>query len=363
LKTLPLESFPGAVGWPVPYFRKWVHEPERCGFWLRASALEHYGRVKAASLGISGWYDIFPGALFDNLNGMRKQGGFHRAIMGPWAHGVNQTRVGELDFGESAKIGLEDLQFGMLDHFLKGQQRPQLPVVRIFVMGRNVWRDEEAWPLARAVPTRFYLHSEGRAGNDGGSLNRKMPSEEPVDRFTYDPADPVPTRGGGNLVPLFGIGPMDQTEIEKRPDVLIYSSEPLPEDLEVTGEITAVLYAATSARDTDFTAKLVDVWPDGKAYNLCDGIVRARFRHGARDPSPVQPGETYCYEIDVGITSNVFLKGHRIRLEVSSSNFPRYARNLNTGGSPAQEKEPVRAEQTIYHDETHPSHLVLPVIP
>jgi len=240
------------------------------------------------------------------------------------------------------------------------------------VMGVNRWRDEPAWPLARARSTPFYLSSDGEANTltGDGVLQPKperanTPSQFLSDQFAYDPRNPVPTNGGAVCCDpkIFPWGPMDQRPVEKRKDVLVYSSAPLKQDLEVTGPIRVVLYASTSARDTDFTAKLVDVFPNGEARNLTDGILRIRYRQGLDKPELAQPGEVYPLTIDAGVTSNVFLAGHSIRLEISSSNFPRFDRNPNTGRSFADETTLKKAQQVVYHSRQYPSHILLPVIP
>ncbi len=230
-------------------------------------------------------------------------------------------------------------------------------------MGTNEWRDEYEWPLARTRYTPFYLHSEGSANTleGDGVLGRETPREERPDTYTYDPADPVPTRGGNTLI--IPVGAYDQREVEARPDVLVYTSAALEEPLEVTGPLELVLYAASSAVDTDFTAKLVDVRPDGYAQNLADGILRARYRESGRFPKLLTPDEPTEFRIDLWATSHVFQAGHRIRLEVSSSNFPRFDRNLNTGEDQATGVRHVPATQTVFHDGRYPSHLLLPVIP
>jgi hypothetical protein len=234
-------------------------------------------------------------------------------------------------------------------------------------MGKNEWRDEPAWPLARATQTNYYLHSDGEANSASGdgSLSTATPEKEGTDTFVYDPANPVPTVGGplccdsDHLAP----GPRDQKDVEARSDVLVYSTPPLDQDLEVTGPVTLDLFAKSSAVDTDFTGKLVDVWPNGFAQNLTEGILRARFRASTvGEPKLITPGKVYEYKIDLWSTSNVFLKGHRIRLEVSSSNFPRFDRNLNTGKSAADDQTSVKATNIIYHDRKYPSALVLPIV-
>jgi putative CocE/NonD family hydrolase len=233
-------------------------------------------------------------------------------------------------------------------------------------MGEDKWRDEMSWPLERAKETRYYLHSNGKANSatGGGSLTTATGSKESADSYVYDPADPVPTVGGPlccDPAHLPG-GPRDQKEVESRQDVLVYSTPPLDEDTEVTGPITLDLFAKSSAVDTDFTGKLVDVGPDGFAQNLTEGILRTRYRESTSEATPIVPGKVYEYKVDLWSTSNVFLKGHRIRVEVSSSNFPRFDRNLNTGKSAAESSELVKATNTILHDSQHPSALVLPVV-
>jgi putative CocE/NonD family hydrolase len=234
-------------------------------------------------------------------------------------------------------------------------------------MGVNEWRNEESWPLKRAKETRYLLESGGKANSASGDgvLTTASAHSEPSDSYIYDPANPVPTVGGplccdGTHLPA---GPRDQKEVEARQDVLVYSTPPLEENIEVTGPVSLDLFAKSSAVDTDFTAKLVDVAPDGVAHNLTEGILRARFRESTTgEPRPITPGEVYEYKIDLWSTSNVFLKGHRIRLEVSSSNFPRFDRNLNTGKDDATDAEIVKATNTVLHDAAHPSALILPVV-
>ena len=235
--------------------------------------------------------------------------------------------------------------------------------MKIFVMGENVWRDENEWPLARTRYTPYYFHSQGGANSAAGdgTLSQAVPGEETADTYVYDPADPVPTRGGNTLI--IPIGVQDQRNVETRQDVLVYTGEPLSEPLEVTGPIVVSLFAATNAPDTDFTAKLVDVRPDGYARNLADGIVRGRYRASRTFPTPLQPGVVTEFPIDLWATSHVFLPRHRIRVEISSSNFPRFDRNLNTGEDQATGSQFQPASQTIFHDSRYPSHILLPVIP
>jgi putative CocE/NonD family hydrolase len=261
----------------------------------------------------------------------------------------------------------EHLRF--FDYWLKGIDDgwSEEPPVKLYVMGDDTWRYENEWPLARTQYVEYFLHSGGNANSSegDGTLSTDHPGTERADHYLYDPFHPVPTNGGqlccypSKLAP----GAFDQREIEARSDVLVFVTEPLEQDVEVTGPITLKLWAETTAVDTDFTGKLVDVFPDGHVRNLTDGIIRARYRNGTAKPERLTPGEIAEYTIDLWSTSNLFKAGHRIGLEVTSSNFPRFDRNLNTGGDLGQESEMLPALQTIYHDQEHPSHLILPIIP
>ncbi|MGH2388398.1 MAG: CocE/NonD family hydrolase, partial [Chloroflexota bacterium] len=280
-------------------------------------------------------------------------------------------QVGAVDFGAEAQNSIDDLQVRWFKQTLKGEDTGLLdePPVCLFVMGENRWRDEDDWPLARAVETPFHLHGNGRANSvsGDGTLAIAAPGEEYPDIFVYDPAAPVPSLGGHSCCfpQIAPMGPADQRSVEARNDVLVYSGEVLAGDLEVTGPIRLILWAASTAVDTDFTAKLVDVFPDGTAINLCDGLIRARFRDSLRQPEPIVPDRVYEYTIRVGSTSNLFQAGHRIRLEISSSNFPQCDRNLNTGEDVGvgNLSGRITATQTIFHDAAHPSRLLLPIVP
>jgi putative CocE/NonD family hydrolase len=316
---------------------------------------------------VGGWYDNFVESDLEAYAAIHRTSGVHRLMVGPWPHDMRMKFSGA-DYGPESTVPLRGLQLQWFDQWLKGRDTPLLskPPVRIFVMGANRWREEREWPLARARVVPFYIESKGHANTlrGDGVLGPKPARKDRPDEYVYDPRNPVPTRGGAVCCNprVFPWGPMDQRGVEARPDVLVYTSKPLKRDLEVTGPIRLVLYASTSARDTDFTAKLVDVFPDGHARNLTDGILRLRYREGLDRSVPAKPGEIYRLTIDAGATSNVFLKGHRIRLEVSSSNFPRFDRNPNTGGRVADETQLRRAMQQVYHDSEHASCLLLPVV-
>ena len=375
----PLRDFPHLQGGLADYFYDWLAHPGFDDYWQKLCIEEQHNNVTVPALNIGGWYDIFLGGTIRNFLGMRKNGATENArngqrlIIGPWQHSSRGgSMAGSHYFGLAADamaLGLDEIHLRWFDHWLNGGAAGPTddPPVRIFVMGDNVWRDEADWPLARARTIPYYLHSGGHANTlrGDGELSPDAPGDEPPDVFLYNPADPAPTRGGQLCCnPYFAAsGAFDQQEIESRPDVLVYTTPPLAVDTEVTGPITVTLWAATSAADTDFTAKLVDVCADGCARNLTDGIIRARYRDSMSQPSLPEPGRAHRYTIDLWATSNVFHAGHRIRLEISSSNFPRFDRNPNTGGEIAAETALKPALQTILHDAAHPSHISLPIVP
>ncbi len=368
--SLPLSQFGPLRRHPVlSRFFEQVARPLDREFLDPVTITGKHDRVQAPSLNVGGWYDIFLADTITNFREMSKLGRPTKLLIGPWTHLDSRMPVGELNFGYASQSGFINLQSDMdrlqlrwFDHWLKGIDTGMLaePPIKIFVMGANVWRDEQEWPLARAVPTPYYLHADAALRPD------VPPASSAPDRFVYDPSDPVPTHGGALLMsPEFATGPRDQRAIEARADVLTYTSDVLERDLEVTGPITVSLWACSSAPDTDFVARLVDVYPDGRAYNLTDGILRARYRRGYSSEALLQPGVPERFDIDLWATSNVFRAGHRVRLQVTSSNFPRWDRNPNTGhpfGSDGPD-DLCTAEQTILHDAEHPSHVLLPVVP
>jgi uncharacterized protein len=369
---------PGGFDGPrslAPYFVDWLAHPNYDDYWKRWSIEDHDAQVTVPAYHVGAWYDIFLGGTLRNYLGLSASAGTDAARRGQrllvviGGHAGGGRKIGEVDFGPSAEMDTDEVMLRWYDHLLKGvangveQEKP----VKIFVMGKNVWREEDGWPPARAVASRYYLHSSGKANGlaGDGALDTTAPRSETADRFTYDPADPVPTRGGnlccdaGHLAP----GPRDQRPDEARSDVLVFSTPAFSRDFEVTGPVSAELYASSSAVDTDFTAKLVDVWPNGFVQNLTDGIVRARYRDSQEKPELMNPGQTYKFTIDLWATSNVFLAGHKLRLEISSSNFPRFDRNLNTGENQDGATRWVKATNAVYHDGEHPSALVLSVVP
>jgi putative CocE/NonD family hydrolase len=373
---LPLKVWGERLKPGAAYLADYFNHSTFDAYWAEHDLRTKFGEVEVPMLHVGSWHDVFQYDTLTMYSGLRAGARTEaarrcqRLLMGPWAHLLpysvpTSKGTGDIDFGPEALIALHDLQLRWFDHYLKGIDNgidAEAPV-RLFVMGENRWRDEHEWPLARTRYTDMYIHSGGGANSlDGdGSLEFEAPGDEPADRYLYDPNNPVPTRGGTTLGIRAGV--FDQTEIERRPDVLVYTSEVLQADLEVTGPVSLRLFAASSAPDTDFTAKLVDVRPDHYAANVCGGIVRARFRESLSAPSPITPEKVYEYSIDLWSTSHLFRAGHRLRLEVSSSNFPHFDRNPNTGHPFGADTEVRSAQQTIFHDQRYTSRLILPVIP
>jgi putative CocE/NonD family hydrolase len=376
----PLLSYP-TVQLPappdlVPYFRDWIAHERDDDYWRPWKISDHYGAMTVKALHAGGWHDIFLKGSIQNYIGMRRSASTpvardgQRLLVGPWAHASTspEGKIGDVVFGPEAVIDMTATTKAWFDHSLKGvpnEYATRAPV-RIFVMGENAWRDEADFPLARTRYDRYFLDCDRVAAGatPGRLLQTRPPRQRAPQAYEYDPENPAPTLGGrlccSDKIPP---GPADQRSIESRPDVLVFSTPPLERPVEVTGYVTLELYAATSATDTDFTATLADVDPSGYARFLTDGIVRARYRSSTRDAEPVVPGQVYKFTIDLWATSNLFKAGHRIRLYVSSSNFPRFDRNPNTGESIVTASRWVKARQTIYHDRERPSALILPVIP
>lgn len=382
LPYLKLNERRGAMD--APWFEKWIRgNTSSDAYWqgIAYQTPEAYERVRVPSLAITGWFDgDFPGAPMNYLamqqHGATAESRRPRLVIGPWQHIINTSRkLGAFDYGAEAIIDWDGYVCRWFDHWLKGQQNGVMSdaPVHVFVMGHNRWRAEQDWPLPQTQWTKYYLHSGGQANSIGGDgvLSTAPPSgaESKSDTYTYDPARP--TRSpftGGHLED----GAADTRKSSSGADVLVYTTPPLKEEVEVVGPITAKLFAATSARDTDWMVRLIDVQPDGFSAMLCEGLMRARHRdpqrQGAFNParlSQLEPNQTYEYTIDFWrATGNVFAPGHRIRVEISSSFFPYYLRNLNTGADNiGLETSSVVAEQTILHNAQNPSHIVLPVIP
>ena len=375
---LPLLKYPlvdlGTAEGLAPYFTDWLAHPNYDDYWKQWSIEEHFAKVTVPIYHVAAWYDIFQGGSLRNYLGIKAQGGSEAARNGQrllviiGGHAGGGRKIGEVDFGPEAEFDTDAIMLRWYDSLLKGidngtaGEKP----VKIFVMGANQWREEAEWPLARAHATRYFLHSAGKANSlsGDGTLTTTGPQAEPADHFVYDPSEPVPTIGGPLCCDATHLppGPRDQRPAEARDDVLVFTTPALKEDFEVTGPVSLELFASSSAVDTDFTGKLVDVWPNGFAQNLTEGILRARYRSSQEKPEFLDPGETYKLTLDLWSTSNIFKAGHKLRLEVSSSNFPRFDRNLNTGEPQANSTRMVKAANTIYHDREHPSALIVPVI-
>ncbi|MCC7499755.1 MAG: CocE/NonD family hydrolase [Bryobacterales bacterium] len=367
VRTVPLSDYPMFAVPPAralaPYYFDWLEHETDDQYWKRWSLKGHYAGLAIKSLSAGGWHDIFLKGTIDNYTGMRSESdarGSQRLIVGPWGHAgtSKEGKIGDVTFGPDAVLDMTRTTTDWFDFALKGMRNHFAtdPPIRIFVMGTNQWRNEAEFPLPGTQTTAFYLSKDG--------LSRTRPGDEPPQSYEYDPRNPVPTIGGRLCCARgFDAGPADQSPNEKRADVLVFSTPPLERDLEATGWVKVKLYAATSAPDTDFTAMLTDVDPSGYSRLLTDGIVRARYRNSTEKAAAIIPGKVYAYDIDLWATGNVFKTGHRIRLAISSSNFPRFNRSFNTGEPIANATRMVKARQTVYHDPAHPSALLLPVIP
>jgi len=380
VRQLPLENYPVLKPTPptalAPYFRDWIEHERNDSYWQRWRVSDHYHEMNVQGLHAAGWHDLFLKGSIRNYTGLRADGPTPEArsgqqlLIGPWGHTPTspEGKIGDVIFGRNAVLDLTGTALKWFDHTLKGikNEYASSSPVRLFIMGENVWRDEQEFPLARTRYTKYYLHSsQGANGSTGdGTLSGTPPHAERADQYDYDPGNPVPTIGGrlccGDGLPP---GPFDQRPNESRADVLVFSTPRLQADLEVTGFITVELYAATSVVDTDFTALLADVDANGYARFLTDGIVRARYRDLTTEAGELVPGKIYKYTIDLWATGNVFKAGHRVRLYISSSNFPRFNRNPNTGERLVGSSRFLTAHQTIYHDGKNNSALILPVVP
>jgi predicted acyl esterase len=360
-----------ATGSILPAWRTALAHPSYDVYWRALSIREKLKQVSIPVLSFGGWFDAYAPS---DLDAFSRLAAHHQTVetwIGPWSHNP-ATKFPDVNFGPDAELPIRNRQAEWFDYWAKGispedEIQRGSAILHIFVMGSNVWREEHEWPLARMRLTPLYLNSHGHANSlsGDGALQWWPVRKSPSDEFTYDPRNPVPTRGGSICCDpiLLPPGPLDQSAIERRPDVLVYTSPLLSSDLEVTGPIRVVLYASTTANDTDLTAKLIDVQPSGRALLVTDGIQRLRYRLSLTDPVFVKRNEAYQISIDAGVTSYVFAAGHRIRLEVSSSNFPRFDRNMNSSRPNAYETKFNKSRQTIMHAKGYPSEILLPVIP
>ena len=371
---VPLLTLDQHLGFDIEYWRDFLLHDSYDDFWRALSIRDKYGLIDVPALNIGGWHSPWElqGTL-SNYIGMRNSAKSaevrdrQELVVGPWTHAINSSRrVGDQDFGPDALIDLRGRLLRWFDRWLKEEETAieDQPPVAVFVMGDNVWRYEATWPLPQAVFTRYYIHSGGNANSligDGALTMDRPDGEEPPDRFTYNPERPVISQLGDRTYEeeLF----LDRRPIERRDDVLVYSTDPLEEDIEVTGPISVKVWATTSAPDTDFIATLLDVDTDGYSRPLTWGAARGRYLNGPSNPALLAAGELYEWNIDMWATSNAFKKGHRIRLDISSSFFPFFGRNHNTGGPPATDVEFRLAHQVLFHSTAHPSYLLLPIVP
>lgn len=364
---LPLLEIPESVMYGMyGHFKRWLENHARDHFRFA----DRHKDVNVPVLSATGWYDQQIGTI-KQFTGMVKNGMTPHArenqhlIVGPWTHTTLELnrKLGEVDFGPEAMRNYYQIADAWFGKWLKDEktEADEWPPIQLFVMGDNCWRGENEWPLGRTRWTPYYLHSNGSANTavGDGALSLQSPGEEPPDAYVYDPRDPVMTLYNPNGQQE----PWDQRRVDGRKDVLVYQTAPLQSPLEVTGPVTVKLWAASSARDTDFVVKLHDVWPGGFVQELCHGIVRARYRESYESPSLINAGEVYEYTIEVNPTSNLFKEGHRIRVDISSSDFPNFDRNLNTGGKEYADPTITVARQTVFHDAARPSRIILPVIP
>jgi uncharacterized protein len=397
VRHLPLRTLDTAMlGRKAEVWQDFIDHPDNDHYWRFSvgdrprtgeMGAGRYSQVNVPSLNITGWYDQVSQATINNYMGMVRYGpknlrDKHQLIVGPWEHAVGLRKVGDLDFGPASNgeylppdlawsaYWLRNVELRWYDYWLKGIDNGVMDEapVHVFAMGENKWLSEGQWPSSNTSQVKFYIHSAGHANSryGDGTLSKQAPGQELNDSFVYDPEDPVPTFGGIQLWQGFGIpnsdGPRDQRSIQNRNDVLVYTSEALGEKLHVNGRVMFNLFASTTASDTDFTAKLVDLHPDGYAQILRDGILRGRYRGSYKKQELLTPGSIYEFNIDLWSISHVFLKGHRIQVEISSSNFPKYDRNPNTGSKFGEDAQLQKATQTIYHSLKHSSHLVLPIL-
>lgn len=377
LTDLPLAGHP-LIKKYGSFYHEWLNHPTKGAYWDNISPNTGYGNITVPALNISGWYDIFVWGTLQNYRGMKDNGGSaiaqnsQKLIIGPWTHSNFTGIYPEHSFGDESSsnaIQMDETKVRWYDRWLKGIENgiDKEDPVMIFVMGINEWRTEKDYPLPDTKYRSYYLHSNGSANTlyGDGVLSTDPPKQQPSDVFVYDPMNPVPTVGGQVILPgENSMGIRDQQEVEKREDVLVYTTPVLDKAVEVTGNIELKLYVSSSAPDSDFTGKLVDVYPDGRAMILTNGVLRARYHKSLEEAELLKPDKVYEITINLLATSNVFLPGHRIRLEVSSSNFPQYNRNSNTGGHiPDETADQYRpAKNRVYHDEKYQSVLILPII-
>lgn len=368
----PIRAQDRYLGRSIKAWQDWLDHPASDAYWDQFAFQRRILDSKVPMLHVSGWYDdVLLGTLqnFANLTSPTRDATLRsgqQLIIGPWGHRINaSTRMGDVEFGQSAVIDLEAIQARWFERWLRGvdngveREKP----VRIFVMGENKWREENEWPLARTRWTKFYLHSRGKANSryGDGTLDTIPPGAEPADHFQYDPANPIPLITDAHFSQVGG--PDDYQSVERRDDMLVFTTSPLTSPTEVCGPLSATIHASTSAKDTDWFTKILVVYPNGVARRLNDGAIRARYAKNPRQAAFIPPGTIESFSIDNWGTCILLNPGERIRLEVASSSFPKFDPNLNTGGSAADETRGVIANQSVYHDRAHASYVLLPLIP
>ncbi len=349
--------------YPVQHYRDWLTHESYDSYWKAISDEERFDKVKVPVHTSGGWFDIFLAGTINGYVGMRQHGGTPEArraarlVIGAWGHGRSQ-KYGDLDFGPANNTDLADDELRFYNHYLKGIDNgiDREPPVRLFYMGVNKWKSEQDWPIPGTQYTNWYLADQGK-------LTPAKPASNGSTSYTYDPASPVPTTGGNNCCGTPTVaGPVNQKALEARPDIVGFTSEPLTAPLAIAGPVKMKLHAATDGPDTDWMVKLIDVYPNGDAFPMAEGMLRARFRQGLDKPELLKPNQTYEFTVDLIGTAVVFQPGHRLRLDITSSNFPQFDRNPNTGASLGSSPKLRTAKQTIHHSAAHPSHIILPVV-
>jgi putative CocE/NonD family hydrolase len=363
--ALPLDAFPPLAGGGAPYYFDWLAHSTHDDYWRRFDV--DLAAVDVPALHVGGWWDVFIRGTIRSFTALTAEGrAAQKLLIGPWHH-MPWRPIGGApeEFGGTV---VDDWQLSWLDHHLKGEETGVLDApVTVYVMNAG-WRDLDGWPPSGARPVDWYLHSDGRAHSSSGdgTLSSEPPGDEPPDLYLYDPSLPNLSAGGHSCCvdTITPMGPRDQRAAEGSKHVLVYTSAALADDLELIGDASVTLYAASTAVDTDFTARLCVVDPAGRSTNIQEGIVRARYRESLTDPTPITPGEVYEYRIELGPLGVRISAGHRLRVDISSSDFPLWDRNLNTGNAFAAEglSAAVAATQIVLHDRAHPSRITLPVV-
>lgn len=371
VRTLPLLKADDSLGADIPAYNDWITHPRPGPYWDRVRVDDRVAAIQAPALIIDGWYDYYLNLAIDDFKRMKAAGGSDEArqsvlLVGPWTH-ASKSKFDDADFGKQASFMRQVRTIlAWFDFWLKGEKNGILDggSARYFTMGANEWRTANEWPPAGTRYTPYYLKSDGGANSAKGDgiLSETAPGAGKPDSYVADPENPVPSVGGTSIFGKLKAGPFNQREVESREDVLVYTTAPLESDIEVTGPVRLVLYASSSARDTDFAVKLAEVRPDGTSVNVQSAVYRASNRESLKKPALLEKDRVYRFEINAGNTSMLFKKGHRIRLQIAGSNFPEYGRNLQTGEDNGTTVKTEKARQTVFHDRARPSHLVLPVM-